>query len=403
LDIIGAYGPRQYELLLPHATPDAAKKTLEDLAESFADAKITYRSAVAHYPADGISAAKLLERACQGLHPGMANQVDSQEIILVAPAMRALFRVAKDAAKSNINILIIGETGTGKEILAETIHDASSRSRKGLLSLNCAALAENLIEAELFGYEKNAFTGAAQAKPGLLETAPGGTVFLDEVGELPLSLQAKLLRVIETRTLIRVGGITKRTVDVRFVSATNRNLRRAVEAGQFRRDLYFRLNGITLEIPPLRERQTEIALFAERFAAEMARDLGRSTPTFSPKAVALMRAYAWPGNIRELRNVMHRAVLLCPLGEEIAPDHLPRELMEATFTAPAVAVPFDRVPLSETREMPTSKDNDDKQRVLDALVQTAGNQTAAAKVLGMGRTAFVNRLNLYGIARPRKK
>ena len=401
-DIIGAYGPRQYELLLPRATPETVGALLAALAERCAKAKITYRTGVAHHPTDGRSGAELLERACDGVRPAGAGHT-RPDIILVDPSMRTLHRLAKDAAKSNINVLIVGETGTGKEILAEAVHRASPRSRKQLLSLNCAALSESLIEAELFGYEKHAFTGATQAKPGLLETAPGGTVFLDEIGELPATLQAKLLRVIETRTLIRVGGITKRDVDVRFVSATNRNLQRAIEAGQFRRDLYFRLNGITLEIPPLRERLSEIGPFAERFAAEMAADLGRPAPSVSTQALALLRSYAWPGNIRELRNVIHRAVLLCPAGSAITPDHLPRELMDATFTAPAPAVPFDRSPLAETHSTLPAVEPDEKRRVLDALARTAGNQTAAARLLGLGRTAFVSRLNLYGIARPRKK
>ena len=401
-DIIGGYGPRQYELLLPHATEETVRTLLAELAKTLVGANITYRTGIAHHPTDGRSGAELLERACEGLRPAIAAGARS-DIILVDPAMRTLHRLAQDAAKSNINVLIVGETGTGKEILADVVHRGSPRASKELLSLNCAALSESLIEAELFGYEKNAFTGATQAKPGLLETAPGGTVFLDEVGELPLTLQAKLLRVIETHSLIRVGGIAKRNVDVRFVSATNRNLQRAVEAGQFRNDLFFRLNGITLEIPPLRERQSEIPLFAERFAAEMAGELGRPTPVLSTHALAMLRSYAWPGNIRELRNVMHRAVLLCPPGADISPDHLPRELMEATFTAPAPAVPFDRPPLVDVQATLSGAEPEEKRRVLEALAKTAGNQTKAAKLLGIGRTAFVSRLNLYGIARPRKR
>jgi len=261
------------------------------------------------------------------------------------------------------------------------------------------------VDAELFGYEKGAFTGATQAKPGLLETAPGGTVFLDEIGELSLPLQAKLLRVIETRTLIRVGGVTKRTVDVRFVSATNRNLAQAIESGGFRSDLYFRLNGITLAIPPLRDRPVEIEPFGRRFAGEMARDLGRSTPEISADALTLLRSYAWPGNIRELRNVIHRAVLLCRSGLVITPDHLPRELMEATFAAPSLAVPYGQTPLYglATTQSDPALEPKEKQRILDALDKTAGNQTAAAKLLGMGRTAFVARLNQYRISRPRKR
>ena len=404
-DIIGAYGPQQYELLLPRTTREVATALVSEAGASLRTAGIVLRTGIAHHPIDGRSAAELLERACQGVRPGIVQPGLASDIILVDPAMRELHSLAKDVAKTSINVLIVGETGTGKEILAEAVHRASTRAQGNFLSLNCAALSENLVDAELFGYEKGAFTGAAQAKPGLLETAPDGTVFLDEIGELSLPLQAKLLRVIETHTLIRVGGVTKRTVDVRFISATNRNLAQAIESGGFRSDLYFRLNGITLAIPPLRDRPVEIEAFGRRFADEMARDLGRSAPEISADALTLLRSYAWPGNIRELRNVIHRAVLLCRSGPVITPDHFPRELMEATFAASTPAVPYGQTPLTDlsTTKSGPALEPDEKQRIIDALEQTAGNQTAAAKLLGMGRTAFVARLNQYGISRPRKK
>jgi two-component system, NtrC family, response regulator AtoC len=406
-DIIGAYGPQQYELLLPRTTPEAAKTLVAELGASLQQAGIVFRTGTAHHPIDGRSAAELLERACQAVRPGTIQPGPASDIILVDSAMQELHGLARDVAKSNINVLIVGETGTGKEILAEVVHRASPRAEGNFLSLNCAALSENLVEAELFGYEKGAFTGATQAKPGLLETAPAGTVFLDEIGELSLPLQAKLLRVIETRTLIRVGGVTKRTVDVRFVSATNRNLAQAIDRGGFRSDLYFRLNGITLAIPPLRDRPVEIEPFGRRFASEIACELGRSTPEISADALTLLRSYAWPGNIRELRNVIHRAVLLCRSGLVITPEHLPRELMEATFSAPQPtrSVPHGQTPLSDlsSTQPGSALEPAEKQRILDVLEQTAGNQTAAAKLLGMGRTAFVARLNQYGISRPRKR
>jgi len=404
-DIIGAYGPQQYELLLLRTTPEVTTTLVAELGASLQTAGIAFRIGTAHHPIDGRSAAELLERACQAVRPGAAQPGPTSDIILMDQAMRELHSLAKEVAKSNINVLIVGETGTGKEILAETVHRASPRAKGKFLSLNCAALSEHLVEAELFGHEKGAFTGATQAKPGLLETAPGGTVFLDEIGELSLPLQAKLLRVVETRTLIRVGGVAQRSVDVRFVSATNRNLAQAIESAGFRSDLYFRLNGITLAIPPLRERPGEIEPFGLRFASEMARELGRPTPGISPDALILLRSYAWPGNIRELRNVIHRAVLLCRSGPVITPDHFPRELMEATFAAPIPAVPYGQTPLSagSSTEPGPALGPKEKQRILDVLAKTAGNQTAAARMLGMGRTAFVGRLNQYGISRPRKK
>jgi two-component system, NtrC family, response regulator AtoC len=404
-DTIGAYGPQQYELLWPRTPRELLAPLLAELEASLEKAGIAYRIGIAHHPLDGRSSAELLERACDGVHPGRVQPGQSGDIILADSAMRDLHALAKDVARSNINVLIIGETGTGKEILAEVVHQSSPRSSASFLSLNCAALSESLVDAELFGYERGAFTGATQAKPGLLEAAPGGTVFLDEIGELPLSLQAKLLRVIETRTLIRVGGVAQRTVDVRFISATNRNLRQAVENGSFRQDLYFRLNGITLAIPPLRDRPTEIEPFGLRFAGEMARDLGRPAVGFSTEALSLLRSYTWPGNIRELRNVIQRAVLLCRSGSVITADHLPRELMEATFSAPAPSVPYGQTPLRDLSSTQTDPalETDERGSIIDALEKTAGNQTAAAKLLGMGRTAFVARLNQYGISRPRKK
>jgi len=406
-DIIGAYGPRQYELLLPRTTPEVAATLVAELGANLQKAGIEFRIGTAHHPTDSRSAAELLERACQGVRPGTVQPGPASDIILVDPAMQKLHRLARDVAQSNINVLIVGETGTGKEILAEAVHRASARAKGNFLSLNCAALSENLVEAELFGYEKGAFTGAMQAKQGLLETAPAGTVFLDEIGELSLPLQAKLLRVIETRTLIRVGGVSKRTVDVRFVSATNRNLQQAIASGGFRTDLYFRLNGITLAIPPLRERPVEIEPLGRRFSGEMAQELGRPTPEISGDALTLLRSYAWPGNIRELRNVIHRAVLLCGSGSVIAPEHLPRELMEATYSAPQPtrAVPYGQTTLSDLSQAQSGSGlvPEEKRRILDVLVKTAGNQTAAARLLGMGRTAFVARLNQYGISRPRKR
>ncbi len=406
-DIVGAYGPQQYELLLLRTTPEVAATLVAELGASLRQAGIAFRTGTAHHPRDGRSAAELLERACQGVRPATAHPGPALDVILVDPAMRELHSLAREVARSDINVLIVGETGTGKEILAEVVHRASPRAQGNFLSLNCAALSENLVEAELFGYEKGAFTGATQAKQGLLETAPGGTVFLDEIGELPLPLQAKLLRVIETRTLIRVGGVAKRAVDVRFVSATNRNLAQAIESSGFRSDLYFRLNGLTLAIPPLRERPVEIEPFGRRFAGEMARELGRSTPEISADALALLCSYAWPGNIRELRNVIHRAVLLCRSGPVITSEHLPRELMEATFSAPqpSPTVPYGHTPFSDlsSTQRGSVLEPEEKRRILDVLEKTAGNQTAAARLLGMGRTAFVARLNQYGISRPRKR
>ncbi len=294
-------------------------------------------------------------------------------------------------APTTISVLILGETGVGKEVLAESVHRASKRARAPFLKLNCAALSESLLESELFGHEKGAFTGAMATKPGLLETADGGTVFLDEIGELPLAIQVKLLRVIEERAVLRVGGLAPRAIDVRFIAATNRRLDDEIARGRFRQDLFFRLDGITLEIPPLRERTPEIAGLATSFIAATWTKLERPDPPPSLSACALARLedHAWPGNIRELRNVIERAVLLCS-GDAILPAHLgldarPRRL--ASGTRPTMRT-----------ELATLE----RQRILDMLDACAGNQTHAARQLGLSRAAFVRRLELYRIPRPRK-
>jgi DNA-binding NtrC family response regulator len=301
-------------------------------------------------------------------------------------AMRGVYALAARAAAGTIGVLILGETGVGKEVLARAVHDASPRAARPFVSLNCAALSESLLESELFGHERGAFTGAAGAKPGLLETAPGGTVFLDEVGELSLSLQAKLLRVIEARELVRVGGVQPRKIDVRFLSATNRDIEADVARGAFRRDLYFRLNGMTLVIPPLRERPRDLPLLARHLIEALSREARRRRPPeLSPGALVALAAHDWPGNVRELRNVLERALLLSD-GSVITEAHLPRP----SAAAPA---PSAREAKSEPSE---------RSRILEALAACAGNQSRAAKKLGISRKVMLARLDKYGVARPRK-
>jgi len=270
---------------------------------------------------------------------------------------------------------------------AETVHRASPRRGGPYVCLNCAALSETLLESELFGHERGAFTGAVQAKPGLLETAARGTLFLDEVGELPLATQAKLLRVLETREVARLGSVKPRRIDVRFIAATNRDLEKEVARGAFRADLYYRLNGITLTIPPLRSRLEEIRPLAEPFLRLICRDLGRQPPLLPPASVAHLEAYAWPGNIRELKNVIERAVLLCE-GPMLEPQHMPLER-----------------PLTESQKLTSSgagPARNERDRIVEALASCAGNQSRAAKMLGIPRRTFVTKLDAYRIPRPKK-
>src|SRR5262249_46551991 len=243
------------------------------------------------------------------------------DVVVEDEAMRQLHRLGAMVAQGNINVLITGETGTGKEILARSLHRQSPRASAPFVGINCAALPETLFESELFGYERGAFTGATQPKSGLLESANGGTVFLDEIGELPLAGQAKLLRAIEQREVTRVGGLQSRPIDVRFVAATNRRLEDRVAAGEFREDPFYRPNAVTLSGPPLRERTREIVPLARRFLAEARSALRRPDVGIDPTAIDCLIRHPWPGNVRQLRNVMERAALLC-VGDLVTAERL---------------------------------------------------------------------------------
>ncbi|MGH2481623.1 MAG: sigma-54 interaction domain-containing protein, partial [Ktedonobacteraceae bacterium] len=240
--------------------------------------------------------------------------------------------VARVARSDTASVLITGESGTGKEVVAHAIHEQSPRVQGPFHPLNCASIAINLLESELFGYEQYAFTDAKKQKRGLLELADGGTLFLDEIGEMPLDMQAKLLRVLETRSFYRLGGNKEVKIDVRVLAATNRNLEAALKQGLFRSDLFYRLAVLRIELPPLRERPDDILLFASRFLEDLNRSLGRSIRRISPEAQRFLMAYQWPGNVRELKNVIERAMILSS-GEELLPVHLPREIVGHADTA----------------------------------------------------------------------
>jgi two-component system response regulator AtoC len=320
----------------------------------------------------------------------------------VSDAMRRVHALAERAAAGTINVLITGETGVGKELLAEMVHRKSRRDEGPYVCLNCAALSETLLESELFGHERGAFTGAVQAKPGLLETASGGTVFLDEVGELPLTTQAKLLRVIETRQVTRLGSVKPHRIDARFIAATNRDLEAEVGRGHFRQDLYFRLNGITLTIPPLRERVGEIRPLADTFVRQICRDLGRQPPVVPPSVLTLLESYAWPGNIRELKNMMERAVLLCA-GPVLDREHLPLEKLHPPSVSSSHGLPAPVVDRKEGKEISSvGTARTERDRIVEALAACAGNQSRAARLLGIPRRTFVSKLDAYQIPRPKK-
>ncbi len=328
---------------------------------------------------------------------------DKPDPVVFEPAMRRLYELAARVARGTIPLLLVGETGTGKEVLAEFVHAASPRAGRPLVRVNCAALSDALVESELFGHEKGAFTGAVRDRVGLLETANGGTAFLDEVGELPLRTQAKLLRVLEEGSVLHVGGSEPTKLDVRFVAATNRDLEVEVEAGRFRRDLYFRLAAATLLIPPLRERSVEIEALAHRFAGEAARRLDAVPPVLSATALETLRAHEWVGNVRELRNVIERAVLLADSTIEL--EHLPFAAPGAGGQPPT-ALRASASTAGRSTAAPTLAGelaSIERTRILDALERCNGNQTRASELLGMPRRTLIKRIGEYGIKRPRRR
>jgi two-component system, NtrC family, response regulator AtoC len=308
-------------------------------------------------------------------------------------------------APSEVSIIVVGETGAGKELLAEDVHRRSRRAAGPLLRLNCAALTASLLESELFGHERGAFTGATQAKVGLLEAAQGGTVLLDEVGELPLAVQAKLLRVLENREVLRVGAIQTRPIDVRFVCATHRDLDVMVVLGQFRQDLLFRLNGVTISLPPLRARVAEIPVLGQAFLAEACQRAGKASMTISSEACLLLASYRWPGNVRELKNVIERAVLLAD-SDVIGVQHLMfgrGDFDGAGASTPRPASVPEVLAFGSGAAGIAHGGEDERRRILDALAQSGGNQKEAARRLGLSPRMLAYRIDKLGLPRPRKK
>jgi two-component system, NtrC family, response regulator AtoC len=382
--------------------------------------------------------------------PGLAAAPGANHTVLLDPTMQRIYALLDVIAPSPLNVLVFGETGTGKEVFAETLHSGSRRANAPFLRINCAALSGSLLESELFGHEKGAFTGSVGAKAGLFEAADGGTVFLDEIGEMPLETQAKLLRVIERGEVMRLGSVQPRRVDVRYVGATNRDLQLFINEGRFRADLFFRLNGFAVTLPPLRKRPKEIIAFARLFLTRAAQ--GRPF-TVTPEAQATLEAYAWPGNVRELKNVVERALVLSGPTARIEPFHLQLpEVRMAPEHAELATGPNDTIPptpyasgaipgtwpppppgvympqmsppgmpqmmpmgatppmgvnvppaASSEASLRAQRESWERQQIVQALEKTSGNQKEAALLLGVSRRTLINKIEAYGIARPRKK
>jgi two-component system response regulator AtoC len=320
-------------------------------------------------------------------------ELDRGPIVVGDPAMAALMETLRRVAAAPINVLVLGETGAGKDVVASMLHALSARANKPFVHLNCASLPEALLESELLGHDRGASTAPDGTKPGLLETAVGGTVFLDEIGDLPMALQAKLLRVTEAHEGVWLGATRALELDLRFIAATNRDLSGEVAAGRFRQDLYYRLNAITVIVPPLRERPSDIVPLARLFIENASRRFGRTAAELSEPAIALLKQHVWPGNVRELRNTIECAVILCA-GSVIEPAHLTAlatsfSLSEATPTSAAVSKPE---PLTL-----------EGARIERALVENGWNQSRAAKALGMPRRTLVRRIARLGFPRPRSR
>jgi len=315
-------------------------------------------------------------------------------IVGETPEIEGVFRLVDKVAASPTTVLVTGESGTGKELVARSIHEKSGR-HGAFIQVNCGAIPENLFEAELFGYEKGAFTGAVTSKPGRFELADGGTLFLDEVGELPRDMQVKLLRALQERRIDRVGGLQPIDIDVRIVAATNVDLEQAVQEGSFRQDLFYRLSVFPIELPALRERRDDIPLLVEHFRRLFNDKLGKSVDAVSADAIELLRAHPWPGNIRELENLMERSVLLAE-SETLTPDDLPG--LRPTVPVPAAPEELDALGLKEYVRVHTARlERDRIQRVLEA---EDGNVTRAARRLGISRKSLQTKMKEYGLRDP---
>jgi DNA-binding NtrC family response regulator len=319
-----------------------------------------------------------------------------------SPAIRQIYGVVEKVANTPSTVLISGESGTGKELIARALHENSSRHAAPFIKINCAAIPKTLMESELFGYEKGAFTGAVGAKPGRFELAHGGTLFLDEIGEIPVEMQVKLLRVLQESEFERVGGIKTIKVDVRLVTATNRDLLAEVGAGAFREDLFYRLNVVPIHIPPLRERHEDIPLLADHFIAKFNDRLKKQISAIAPEAIERLVAYQWPGNIRELENLMERTMLFCE-GPEIRVSDLPPEVAGAP--APAGALPVAAAGEEGARPAPESlkeavraeTERVERELIQKALDATGGNVTQAARKLKISRKSLQTKMKELGL------
>ena len=421
LDSIAWSASDQLLLVQPETDASGARIAADSLLALLQRVAPQACAGIASWPDDGSDVDTLIgsaRSAAIAAEPGGVADADrspstrtvGDRVLVVAdPAMSRVYALIERLAKTDLTVLVYGETGTGKELATTALHVWSARAGGPLVSLNCAAITESIVERELFGHEKGAFSGAVATQKGLLEAADKGTVFLDEVGELSLSIQAKLLRVLETKRLTRIGDVKEREIDIRIVAATNRDLEAAVEAGTFRRDLYFRMCGATLWLPPLRDRRRELPLLAHRFLSEAGTRAARGDLVLSSPALHVLSSYDWPGNVRELKNVIDYLVATAT-DDVISAEQVTARLRQTRSTRPP-ALPEAReveqpppsveVAASEpTTFRPLDEEIRDleKRRIGEALVAFGGNQTRAAEAISMPLRTFVNKVRQYNLS-----
>jgi DNA-binding NtrC family response regulator len=335
-----------------------------------------------------------LQQEVRQLREEVGKRYNFDSIIGESPAIKEVFKTVAAVAPLKTTVLITGESGTGKELVAKAIHFNSPRASKPMVTLNCAAIPENLLESELFGHERGSFTDAHERKIGQFELADGGTIFLDEIGEMSPALQAKLLRVLEQGEILRVGGNRPIAVDVRVVAATNRNLQEQIAQNRFRADLYYRLNVVSLALPALRERSEDIPRLIRHFVDMKVKSLGLAQRELSPDTVERLLTYRWPGNVRELENVVERLLVLGPSDGSIGPEYLPQEVVEGL--TPVASHVRDQV-LSGHKSLSDAVDEFERDLIGEALTRTHFNQTRAASVLGTTRRILKYRMDKLGI------